>query len=76
MKHLNLEPCTLNPLKQFLIAFGPPAKQEKVGGAGLRARRFFGGTGFQPVRRTGQMLLPPRTFSEKSFMGLWPTHEL
>jgi hypothetical protein len=49
-------------------AFGPPVKQEKVSGAGLPAA--FGGTGFQPVRRTGKMPVPPRTFqsNEKVFL--------
>jgi hypothetical protein len=38
---------------------------------------IFGGTGFQPVRRTGEMPVPPRTFQEQKSRdneagGQWP----
>jgi hypothetical protein len=30
----------------------------------------FGGTGFQPVRRTGKMPVPPRTFQTRNAFSL------
>ena len=53
---------------QFFMGFGPPVKHEKVGGAGLSARR---GHKFM-VRKTH----PTADFSEQLLMGLWPTRKL
>jgi hypothetical protein len=55
-------------------AFGPGVKHEKPFRAGVLARHStglmvrrthpsnFGGAGFQPVRRTGKMPVPPKSF--------------
>jgi hypothetical protein len=45
------QPHTFSIFNSHSWAFGPPINHEK-----------FGGTGFQPVRRTGKMPVPPRTF--------------
>jgi hypothetical protein len=52
-------------------AVGPPANYEKSG------RRdpvpaAFGGIGFYPLRRTGKMPVPPRTFQGRTDSELFP----
>jgi len=43
--------------------------EKLVGRASVPAA--FGGTGFQPVRRTGKMPVPPRTFrKQRSQLGI------
>jgi len=39
------------------------SREQSVGRASVPAA--FGGTGFQPVRRTGKMPVPPSTFQGK-----------
>jgi hypothetical protein len=71
-----------------LLAIGPPAKHENVGGAGaiaphstgLMVRRThptldFGGTGFQPVHRHDKIPAPLTTLSGQLLMGILPTRK-
>ena len=37
-----------------------------------RLRSYIGSTGFQPVRRTGKMPVPPKTFQNILFWALGP----
>ena len=66
-------------------AFAPPINDEKFSGVGVPARHStglmvrrthptlsFGGTGFQPVRCTGKMPVPQRTFQGSSSWACAP----
>ena len=50
----------------------PLMMERPVGRASVPAA--FGGTGFQPVHRTGKMVATGN-FSEQSFMSLWHTRK-
>ena len=57
-------------------AVGPPVKQAKSGGAGLRARLPFGGTGFQPCAALARCRCHQNFRKQQLLMGLRPTHKL
>ncbi len=55
-------------------AFESSRRYEKLGGAGP-VPAAFSGTGFQPVRRTGKMPAPPRTFRSSRAWAYRPTRK-
>ena len=84
---MGMEFASGNIINSYIWAFGPSIHYEKRGRAGVPARHStglmvrrthptlnFGGTGFQPVHRTGKMPAPPKTFVSGSQAPAWEPH--